>query len=264
LINKKSIYWFAVSNALDHSIIGIVLIIIYYHISDKRLRFSWFWLKELWKKGHPYIIPELMGLVLQQSDRIMLRFMCSNSEVGIYASALYIAGLSSFVFNAIIQSFQPQILEEKIKDQKKYEQNMIKLYGIVIYLSLLQIVFVMLFGKYMVHLLYGSDFSDSISILNIVVWYTMFSYMGSVRTVWILAESKQKYLWIISLSGMVINIVLNIVLISSLDGKGAAIATLITQVFTNVILIYLIKPMRNNIKYMLKSINIKNLLTSAK
>lgn len=264
LVNKKSIYWFAISNALDHSIIAIVLIIIFLHRSDQQLKFSWLCFKELWRNGRPYIIPELMGLVLQQSDRIMLRYMCGNSEVGLYASALYIAGLSSFIFQAIIQSFQPQILEDKIINKKKHEHNMIKLYGIVIYLSLLQSACIMIFGKYIVYLLYGSEFSESISMLNIVVWYTMFSYMGSVRTVWILAENMQKYLWIISFSGMMLNIILNTVLISLLDGEGAAIATLITQVFTNVVLVYLIKPMRNNISYMIKGLNINRLLKPVK
>jgi len=259
LISEKSIYWFAISNALDHLIIAIVLIIVYLYRGNQKLKFSWSCFRELWIKSNPYIIPELMGLVLQQSDRIMLRFMCGNSEVGIYSAALYIAGLSSFVFNAIILSFQPQILEEKIKNEKKYEHNMARLYGIIIYLSLMQIFFMMIFGKYMVNLLYGGEFVESVQMLNVVVWYTMFSYIGSVRTVWILAENKQKYLWIISLSGMVLNIILNVVLIFFFDGTGAAIATLITQVFTNVILIYVIKPMRANIRYMIKGLNIKTI-----
>ena len=264
LASKKSIYWFAVSNALDHSIIAIVLIIIYLHKNDQKLKFSWVCFKRLWKNGRTYIVPELMGLVLQQSDRIMLKFMCGNIEVGMYSSALYIAGLSSFVFGAIIQSFQPQILEDKLKDEKMYEHNMIKLYGIINYLSLMQCVFIVIFGKYMVNLLYGSEFLENITMLNIVVWYTMFSYFGSVRTVCIVAENKQKYLWIISLAGMIINIGLNLFLIPRFYGEGAATATLITQIFTNVVLIYLIKPLRNNIKYMVKGMNIKNLLMSTK
>ena len=128
----------------------------------------------------------------------------------------------------------------------------------------MQCVCMMIFGKYMINLLYGSEFAESISVLNIVIWYTLFSYLGSVRTVWILAENKQKYLWVISLSGMVINIILNIVLISYIGSEGAAIATLITQVFTNVILIYIIKPLRNNIRYMIKGLNIKMLLRPIK
>lgn len=258
LASKKSIYWFAVSNALDHSIIAIVLIIIYLHKNDQRLKFSWICFKRLWKNGRLYIVPEIMGLVLQQSDRIMLKFMCGNSEVGMYASALYIAGLSGFVFNAIIQSFQPQILEDKLRDKKKYERDMIKLYGIINYLSLMQCVFIVIFGKYMVNLLYGSEFLENITMLNIVVWYTMFSYFGSVRTVYIVAENKQKYLWIISFSGMIINIVLNLLLINEFGGEGAAVATLITQVFTNIVIVYVIKPLRDNIKYICMSLNIKN------
>lgn len=248
LVTGKSVYWFAASNALDHLLIAVILLVAYKRSQGQPLGFSWSVLKQIWRKGRFYVLPEMMGLVLQQSDRIMLRFACGKEETGLYAAALAISTMSSFVFTAIIGSFQPMILESKLQDGRKYERNMVKLYGIVTYLAILQCVAIMLFAKHIVWILYGEDYLPAVSMLRIVISYTVFSYLGSVRSVWILAEAKQQYLWVISLSGMVLNVLLNLVLIHFYNGEGAAMATLITQIFTNIIIIAAIKPMRDNLK----------------
>ena len=62
-----------------------------------------------------------------------------------------------------------------------------------------------------------------------MVYY--FSYLGSVRNVWMLAENKQKYLWIINLSGALGNVILNLILIPIMGVNGAAVASLCTQIF---------------------------------
>lgn len=262
LVTEKSIYWFAVSNAIDHFVIAIVLFIVYRIKGGQRLFFSGRMLERMWGNGKHYIIPEMMGLVLQQSDVIMLRFMYGEKETGLYSAAISIATLTSFVFNAITISFRPLVLESKISCREKFEYYMVKIYGIIIYLALLQIVFIMIFGELAVKILYGNDFVESVPMLKIVIWYTLFSYIGSVRTLWLLAEEKQRYLWIISFFGMIANILLNVVLISWFGGEGAALSTLATQIITNIVIVFFVKPLRINIKYMIKSLNLRNWIKS--
>lgn len=257
LVTEKSIYWFAVSNAIDHFIIATVLFAVYKIKGGQRLFFSSGMLERMWGNGKHYIIPEMMGLVLQQSDIIMLRFMYGEKETGLYSAALSVATLTSFVFAAIITSFRPLVLESKVSCRKKFEYYMVKIYGIIIYLALLQIIFIIIFGRFTVKILYGEEFIASVPMLNIAIWYTLFSYIGSVRTLWILAEEKQKFLWIISFFGMIANVLLNAVLISWFGGEGAALATVITQIITNIVIVYLVKPLRINIKYIFNALNIR-------
>ena len=95
----------------------------------------------------------------------------------------------------------------------------------------------------------------AISALQIVVWYMTFSYMGAVRNIWILANNKQKYLWVINLSGALANVGLNMMLIPMAGINGAAIASLVTQVLTNVIMGFIIKPIRPNNEIVIDSLN---------
>ena len=88
--------------------------------------------------------------------------------------------------------------------------------------------------------------------------------MCSVRNIWILAENKQKYLWIINLSGASLNVILNYILIPVWGICGASFASLVTQFFTNVIVGYILKPIRKNNDIMLKALDIKNVFNIIK
>ena len=70
-------------------------------------------------------------------------------------------------------------------------------------------------------------------------------------------EGKQKYLTAINVVGAFANVILNLCLISVLGAVGAAIASVITQFFTNVIIGFVFKPIRRNNYLMMKALNPK-------
>lgn len=260
LIAGKSVYWFAVSYALDYFIIAIVLIILYQKLSTQKLRVSVRRFCRMFSKSKYFIVSSLMVNIFAQTDKIMLKAMLSEEAVGIYSAAVTCAGLTSFVFSAIIDSFRPMIFEYKKGSQKTYEDSLISCYSVIIYLSLAQSLVCTVFSKLIIGILYGAAYTASAGVLSLVVWYTTFSYMGPIRNIWMLAENKQKYLWIINLSGAVINVMLNALLIPNKGVMGAALASLITQIFTNVIIGFIIKPIRCNNRLMIKGCNPKPLI----
>ena len=252
LATEKSVYWFAVSNALDYFIIATVLIIFYFKLSNQKLKVSFKRFRQMFSRSKFFIVSSLMVTVFAQTDKIMLKGMMSEEAVGVYSAAVTCAGITAFVFSAIIDSFRPMIYEKRKNSIFEYEKSLISCYSVVIYLSLLQSMICTLFSKFIIAVLYGSDYAASASALGVIVWYTTFSYLGSIRNIWILAENKQKYLWIINLSGAVANIVLNAVLIPLMGVMGAAWASLITQIFTNVIVGFIMKPIRYSNRLMIK------------
>ncbi len=257
LVTEKSIYWFAVSNALDYAIIGIVLLVLYRKLSGSRLKFSPALAKEMFSKSRYYIVSNMMITIFAQTDRIMLKLMIDDAAAGYYSAAVSCASMTSFVFGAIIDSMRPMIFESRKTDNAAFEKNVSRLYCMIIYLSLAQSVVMTAFAPLIVKILYGAAYQNTVGILQVLVWYTTFSYMGSVRNIWILAEDKQKYLWIINLSGAVTNVVLNAVLIPMIGGVGAAIASLATQVFANVIIGFIVRPISHNNRLMLNGLSPK-------
>lgn len=260
LVTGKSVYWFAVSHAIDYFLIAVALIVIYKRLNGRRLSFSWTLLKKLLNKSKYYMLSDVMVVTFAHMDKILLQTMMDNEAVGYYSAAVACAGVTSFVFKAILDSFRPSVLESKEVSEEKFEQNVKLLYTVIIYASLLQCIFMCVFSKLVVRILYGAAYAPSATVLRIVVWYTTFSYLGSARNIWLLAEKKQKYLWIINMSGAILNVSLNILFINLFGIIGAAITALITQIFTNVMIGFIIKPIRRNNLLMLRALNPKQFL----
>ncbi len=255
LIAQKSIYWFAVSHALDFLIISVVLFVIYKRLGGQKLSFSFSLGKKMFARSKHYILAGMMVTVFAQTDKIMIKTMIGNEANGLYSTAVACAGMTAFVFSAIIDSFSPVIFESKKKNHAIFERNVTILYSIIIYTALLQSLLLTVCAKWVVGLLYGAEYALAAPLLQIVTWYTTFSYLGSARGVWMLAEEKQKYLWIINLSGALLNVAGNFVLIPILGAYGAAIASIVTQFFANVGMCFIIKPMRPTAMLMFKALN---------
>lgn len=255
LVTGKNVYWFAVSYALDYMIIGIILLGIYGKKGEQKLSFSWQRAKEMVANSKHYILSLLMVTVFSQTDRIMLKLMYGAEETGFYSVAATCAMMTNFVFVALLESFRPVILTGKQTGEEEFKQPMKQLYSIMIYLSLAQSIGFTLLAKPVVDILYGAQYTASIPVLQVLIWYTTFSYIGATRDVWILANNKQNLLWIVNLSGAVINVIVNYLLIPIWGAIGAAVASLLSQFFTNVIMGYLIAPLRPSNKLMLESLN---------
>lgn len=188
------------------------MIILYGKLGKQKLSFSFSLGKQLFARSRYYIVSSMMVTIFAQTDKIMIKMMIGNAENGYYSTAVACAGMTGFVFVAIIDSLRPVIFENKKIDRKLFEKSMAVLYSIIIYMGLAQSIVLVLFAKPVVMLLYGNAYSAAVPILQIITCDTAFSYMGTVRNIWMLAEEKQKYLWIINLSGAVLNVIGNFIL----------------------------------------------------
>ncbi|MBQ2727159.1 MAG: flippase [Clostridia bacterium] len=255
LVTRKGVVWFAVSNAVDFFLISVILMVIYKKIGTQKLTVNRSVGRELLSRSKYYIIPSLMVRIFQNTDRIMLSFMIGEEETGLYSAAITCIGISAFVFSAVIESARPVILEAKERDRVLYEKRVTQLYSIIICMSLAQSVVMTLLSRQIVYILYGETYAGTAGILAVAVWYVTFSHYGSVRNIWILAEGKQKHLTGINVAGAAANVLLNLLLIPLWGGVGAAVASLFTQFFTNVVIGFLFKPIRPNNALMLKGLH---------
>lgn len=264
LVTSKSVYWFALSHSVEYGSIAIILLIIYFKKGTQKFSFSAKLAKKLLNSSKHYILADLMIIVIQNTDHIMLTTMCSKEENGFYSAAITTVGVVQFVYTAIIDSYRPLIFTSKKESEEKYKRNISSLYSIVLYLCIAQSIVFTVFAKLIIQILYGNDYMASVPLLQIVVWYVAFSFMGSVRNVWLLAEGKQKYVITINLIGALLNIGLNSALIPLFTSVGAALASLITQIAMNFILGFILKPLRENNKLMLVGLNPKFVLREMK
>lgn len=257
LVTGKSVVWFAISYVLDYFLISIILLVIYKKLSNQKLSINWNIGRQMLSRSKYYIIPSLMVIVFQHTDRIMLKLMDGDIETGLFSAAITCSGMTGFVFHAIADSARTVILEAKERTQELYERKVVQLYSIITAFALAQSICMTILAKPIIYLLYGKAYLSAVPILRLVVWYDTFGYYSAVRNIWILAEEKQKHLTKINVVGALANVVLNACLIPVLGGIGAAIASVVSQFFTNVMIGFIYKPLRRNNYLMLKGLNPK-------
>lgn len=260
LILNTSVYWFAFAYVLDMLIYILLLLVIYNKQNGKKLYFKWVLAKKILGKSYHYILSSLMVVIYAQTDKIMIGKMLGEKDVGIYSTAVAICSVWTFVLQAIIDSLRPSIIESFNRDRKAYHKNIILLYSIVIWISIVVSTLFCILAKYIILILYGNKYLNAVSPLRIITWYTCFSYIGVARNIWSVCEEKQKYEKIYALSGAITNIVLNFILIPFWGINGAALASLITQLVTNLVVPYLIKETRENAILVIRGFNIVRLI----
>lgn len=246
---------FIASYLIDAVVVAILLYIWYKNKHKEKWKFDKIYAKHLLKNCWYLAISGLMSTIYMKMDQVMLGTMLvDKTQNGIYSAAVRIAELWYFIPLAVIAAFQPSIMESKKRAQEEFISLQQKLYDIIAIIGIIAAIGISIFGKIAVYILYGDEYVEAASILLISVWAGLFATLGSARSPWLISEGLQKYTIIYITSGAITNIILNGILIPKLGGYGAAIATLIAQMMSVIIVPFFIKKVRLSAKMMLKSI----------
>lgn len=231
LVIGASVYWFALSTSIQYIFSAVVVILFFRREKEKNLKLHCSIRdgKALLCKSYHFIISGLAITLYMQIDKIMIGKIISNEAVGIYTAATTIAALWEFVPTALVNSARPVIIKKYETNHDEYLKRFQQLLLIVSLMSIFVSVGMMLLGKIAVRILYGIQYIEATAPLYILIWSTGFAMIGTVRSIWIVAEGYNKYSKYYILIGAAVNMILNIVLISVWGITGAAIATLISQ-----------------------------------
>ncbi|MFA6711488.1 MAG: flippase [Bacilli bacterium] len=236
LVTRKSVEWFAFSATLDMTLVTIFYLVSYQKNKNIAMSVSLPIMKRMLKKCFPFLLANLMVQVYQQTDKIMIRHLLDSVErVGVYTACTIISGMLGFIPIALIDSGRPVVMELKATKSEKYELRMRQLIAGVMWISIIYSFFISVFATFVLGILYGPDYISGDNCLRIVVWYTAFSYLGGIRSIWLICEEKNNYVFLLSFMGALTNIALNVVLIPRFGINGAALATLLTQVLANLV-----------------------------
>lgn len=257
LVMSKNVLWFAASNIVDHGVFGILLALCYCKHKEpgQGLRCENSLASELLKKSHHFILSGLMVALYGQMDKIMLKHLMDEAQVGFYSVATTVNNYWPFILTAIIESARPVIIELFGKDQELFKKRLTQLYSAVIGISVIAAVGISVFAKPIILLLYGDGYMSSVDALRIVTWSTAFSYLGVARSLWVVPNGQQHFEKYLAAIGAVCNATLNYLMIPVWGICGAAIATLITQIVTNFFCGVFFRPLRENMQLMLKALD---------
>jgi len=253
---------YALIYLLDAAIIGTALMIAYFRIREKvslwRINFEY--ARSILSQSWYLILSGLMVTLYMRIDQVMLGSMLPDRlELGVYSAAVRVAEMWYFVPMAIITSFKPVIMNNKLKDEASYLRSVQLLYTIVVWLGIGFGIFILLCSKPIVFILYGADYMKAASILSISVWAGTFAMLGSARGTWLICEGLQRYTPIYIFVGCISNILLNYLLIPQYGGFGAAAVTLVSQMLVAIVVPAFFKETRVSTMMMVTAFRFKHL-----
>ena len=112
LVFQKNVVWFAAASSIEYLVVAVCLYYNYRRHGGPSLSFSWRKVKELLNSSHHFILVSLMVSIYGSTDKLMLKQMMDETEVGFYSTAVTVCGLWCFILAAINDSMYPVILEE--------------------------------------------------------------------------------------------------------------------------------------------------------
>lgn len=264
LVLGKDVRWFAISNTIDYAVAAIVFLGLYKWRGGPRLHISPAKGRALLRQSGSFILCGLMVSVYNCTDRFMLKHLLDEASVGYYATATSLATVWTFVLSAIIDSITPGIMQAHRTDRAQFVRHNRQLYALVFYLSVAVSTAITLLARPAVSLLYGEAYLPAVRPMQVITWYTAFSYLGVARGAWVVCEGKQKYLTPLYIGSALVNVALNFLLIPCWGATGAAVASLLTQISTTFVFSLLLRPLRPNGLLMCQAVLLRDVFPKRK
>jgi O-antigen/teichoic acid export membrane protein len=257
---QDPLVWYVCGTAAETLIFGVLMASFFLRYYKGRIKYSLATSIEAVKHSYPFIFAAVLMTVYSQADRVMLKAMINTEAVALYSVSAVLAGALSMIPSSLIEAFRPDIMEYKECNEYLYRKRFRQLYCVIFWASALYGLFVTVFAKQIILLLYGEKYIEAVSSLALIVWYSAFSYFGSVNNMYMVAEGKNKWVEVTTLVGAVGNIILNAALIPFMGIAGAALASLLTQILTNFLMMWLIPVLRPGFDLLLKGVTFQDII----
>jgi len=164
-------------------------------------------------------------------DTVMLGFVCNDSEVGIYHSAVKIKCVLVSVVTSLGAVLLPRVSSYMEKGNEiEFWRICKKSLNFVILLSVPLALYFMLFARPSVYLLSGGAFEGSIFPMRIIMPTLVFIGVTNVLGIQILVPMLKEHMVLSSaVVGAVVNLIANIALIPEYGAAGAALGTVLAE-----------------------------------
>lgn len=235
------IKWFAMAQTAAYAITALVAFILVLYRSGKiSLRFDGFFSMAILKKSYPYALLTLLMAFYNRIDSVMLERLLpdGSKHAGIYAQAFRILDAAA-MFSLLFAGLLLPIFSKMIK-QKEAVGQLVKLSLVLIVTPAIIVSATSIFyNNQIMELLYHCHVESSALIFAVLMLgYIPISITYIFGTL-LTANGSLRALNIMAFSGMVFNVILNLILIPKYQAMGAAVTSLLTQSITAAIQVIL-------------------------
>lgn len=209
-----------------------------------RVTLSWDWslIKKLIKESFPLALSGYLTLLYYRIDVLMLSRMKGFSAVGYYSAATRVTESLDIIASTLMISLFPLFSQAFKEDRQKFERLTAKAFRTLLLAGLPIALGGTLVAGDLISLLFGPEYQPSQATLVILLWYTFFNFLATLLVNVLIACGRQAVDAWISFFLVLGNSGMNFLLIPSYSHNGAALATVLTELFgTALMLTYMAK-----------------------
>jgi O-antigen/teichoic acid export membrane protein len=184
--------------------------------------------KYLIREGLPFGLALIFITVYLRIDTVMLSAMKGDAVVGWYNAAYQIPLSVSLISFAFMESVFPVLsrLYESSRESLIYAyEKSFKFLSVIVLPIALGIT---LLSEKIILILYGETYVNSIIVLQILAWFTVFEFLSYLLYVTLASINRQMVNALTAGTCAALNIILNLILIPQYSLMGAGIAKIIT------------------------------------
>ena len=212
-------------------------------------------MKQLIKYSIPMIPATIFWWITSVSDRYMVTYFSGDAVNGLYTAAYKIPTLLTLLSGVFMEAWQYSAVVEANEDEKeqksKFFSEVFKQYQALIFTAC---SFIVAFSQVFIILLCADSYFEAWKFIPVLTLSAVFSgftsFLGSVY----LLKKKSMLTFITSMTGALVNITLNFILIPIIGAQGAAIATLASY-----FVVFVIRAV-NTKKYLPFSLHVKRMI----
>lgn len=221
----------AIAGVFLIDVIIISLLILWAYAYNKQTFFNWqiklTRIKHDLQQCWPLILSGLTIIIYMQIDKLMLGRMLNFTAIGIYTAATKISEIWYFIPMIIMSSVNPTLIQAKAVNEENYYYKLAFIIKLLVLISTFIALITTFLSPYIIQWLYGSQYQASTPVLTIHIWSGIFVSMGVATSQWFILENKQMLSFYRTLSGAIVNVLMNLALIPLYGEIGAAISTLV-------------------------------------
>ena len=189
--------------------------------------------KDSAKKLFGFVLPTALGSlgvsILKSLDTVTLTQFSTLSNVALYNVALPTAQLLRIIPRALTQTLLPVISEQHIKKSGQLPQLLKNTYAISFAVITPLVLLFLIFPELIITTIFGPTFVGAALSLRFLSIAMLFASFALINQYLLLGLDKPKAYAITTITGTVITIILNIVLVKRYGLTGISIATLLSN-----------------------------------
>ncbi|KJS41674.1 MAG: hypothetical protein VR70_04700 [Rhodospirillaceae bacterium BRH_c57] len=220
---------FVYAAAGEIAVFGIAGLAAYLHTASA-IRWRWHMptARGLLRNSWMLAVSELPAVVYLKIDILMLAHTRTASEVGHYAAAARLSEAWYVLPIVFASAILPRLISLRDQDHGRYNQRLQEAYDLLACGAMLVAMTTTVLADDIISFLLGPAYAPSALILIIHIWAGVFMSMRALLAQWLIAEDLYVFSIVTQSCGALINIALNLILIPSLGGTGAAMATVVS------------------------------------